>query len=405
MFEKDHSDVVRSNVEIALGVSSPSGERTESVFLRSLIQGMRCGVLIVDAERRLVLLNEPARRILELESVPSVGTPIDRAFPCHTQLVHALCASFDMDNPPNRAELHVDTGSNRTKSIGFTVSMVRGDDGELHGAAMFFKDLTPIELGQEQERLKDRLVALGQMAASMAHEIRNPLASIEITCDLLKRRLGPDSDDTELLGKITSEVRRLNRSLNACLQYVRPVSMNLAHSDLGSVLDEAIDVAEGRRGRPTIRVSRRFAGDIPPLLIDQWLLRQVFVNLVLNAFEAVGDAGEVCVETSRIDAPDAAGVPYPPPEATDGDPWSRAEEFVLVRIADNGTGIADEHRERIFQPFFTTKEQGSGIGLALAKKIVCSHHGLIDVNSTPGEGAEILVRLPLVPETVGGLTA
>jgi nitrogen-specific signal transduction histidine kinase len=360
-------------------------------FLRGLIDGMRCGVLSVDVEGRLALMNGQAQRLLALSRCPAPGTPLWQALPRHPRLVQLLSSSFRMTSLPNRAELQLDDG----RSIGFTVSLVRDPAGEPCGAAMFFKDLTPIEHREEQERLKDRLAALGQMAASIAHEIRNPLAAIEVTCKLLERRLVDQPACRDLLGKVAAEVQRLNRSVDCCLQYVRPVTPTLAVAELAPMLEEAIVVAVGRRGKSGIEVRRAFAPSIPPFLMDRGLLRQVFVNLVLNALEAVGEKGRVTVTAGLEPAPDAASIPYSPAGAS-GDPWADARELAIVRVADNGPGIDEEDRDRVFQPFFTTKTHGSGVGLAVAKKIVGGHRGMIDVTRAPQGGAEIVVRLPIV---------
>jgi signal transduction histidine kinase len=382
--------------DVRPAVARTDRERHEFSFLKGLIDGMRCGVLSIDPAGNLVLLNEHARRILDLPETPPPGTPLWRALPDYPELVRALTRSFQMSILPNRAEMELARGPRR--SIGFTLSMVHGGGGEPCGVAMFFKDLTPIEHKEEQERLKDRLAALGQMAASMAHEIRNPLAAIEVNCKLLGRRLAGDATCEGLLAKIKAEVDRLNRSVDSCLRYVRPVEANLVRSELVPLLEEAIGRIEERHPRPRIEIERRLEAGIPPFLMDRALLRQVFENLILNALEAVGDTGRVTVAAERVEAPGAASVPYQPSE-TPGDPWGEVQHFAVVRVFDTGPGIGEEDRDRIFHPFFTTKEHGSGVGLAVAKKIVSSHRGMIQVASAPDEGAEIVVRLPMVVRT------
>jgi signal transduction histidine kinase len=375
-----------------------NAELDELRFLKGLIDGMRCGILTIDDQYRLRLINGPARQILELNEPPESGTPLAEGLAGHPRLAQVLRESFDMSSLPNRAEIALGDGGTGGKTIGFTISLVRDTVGAPCGAAMFFKDLTQIEQQEEQHRLKDRLAALGEMAASTAHEIRNPLASIEVTCTLLKRRLGSDPSGQDLLAKIVDEVRRLDASVNSSLEFVRPVSLELVPTRILPLLEEAISIAEDRRGKPGIVVKRRFREEISPFLMDRARLRDVFVNLILNAMEAVGDEGTVTVRADALKTRQEASVPYRP--AGDGtvDPWQGVEQFVVVRVSDTGAGVAEEERDRIFYPFFTTKERGSGVGLATAKKIVGSHRGLIDVESTAGSGAEFSVRLPMVTQ-------
>ena len=367
---------------------------TREDFYRRLIEGMRCGILVIDASGRVVMVNEHARAILELHELPARGAAIEDALVEHPQLAAILRESFSMSLLPNRAEIDLKSRSENGKSIGFTLSLVPGPDGSPSGAALFFKDLTHVEHKEEQERLKDRLAALGQMAANLAHEIRNPLASIEVSSSLLKRRLPGEAAERELLDKIIAEVRRLNRTITSSLEFVRPVSLSLAFADLDSVLDEALSVALGRRRTPGLTVQRLRCPDCPPFLMDRGQLRQVFENLFLNAVEAIGDEGTLGIELSTVRAPAAATTPYRPagtPEA-----GSSFTAYAIVRVSDTGPGIPAESLDRLFYPFFTTKPNGSGVGLSIAKKIVDSHRGLVDVQSCVGSGSTFTVRLPMV---------
>jgi signal transduction histidine kinase len=339
------------------------------------------------------MVNRVAREVLDLPEV-AVGTPLSEALEAHPQLCHALDEAFGMTSLPNRAELEL--GDSAGKTIGFTLSMVRDADGKPLGAAIFFKDLTQIEHKEEQERTKDRLAALGQMAASLAHEIRNPLASIEVTCSLLKRRLTEDSNARELLGKIVTEVRRLDSTVGSSLEFVRPVQPRLEPTDLGPILNDAIASATERHGARAIDLERDFHLALPAFLMDRSLLRQVFENLILNALEAMGEAGTLRVSAEVFDAPSDTTVPYRPVDAKGSEPSPQVEQFVVVRVADTGPGIEAGDMDKIFYPLFTTKKRGSGIGLAVVRKIVDGHGGLIDVQSVPGPGAEFSVRLPVV---------
>ncbi len=361
----------------------------DTTFLRGLLSGIRCGVMAIDRRGSLVLINHHGCEILGLAQAPPAGTPIELALADHPNLVRVLGEAFDMVTLPNRAELDLGPKRREGTRIGFTVSHVRGDDGECAGAAIFFKDLTRIERSEEQKRLKDRLAALGAMAARMAHEVRNPLASIEVTCGLLRRRLAGEEAGRELVDRISDEVRRLNATVTSGLEFVKPVASNFHPGELLPLLKSSIVVAEGRRAAagPSIRLAR--SCEVPPFRMDPDQLRQVFENLLINATEAAGESGTVEVDIERVPAPAGAG---------EQDAWGGFEELVVVRVADDGPGISDEIKERIFHPFFTTKSQGSGVGLSTVKKIVDSHGGLIDVDRSSLGGARFTVRLPMILE-------
>jgi signal transduction histidine kinase len=363
------------------------GAVPDTAFLRGLLAGIRCGVLAIDRRGDLVVINNHGCEILGFDQSPRAGTPVDVALADHPNLVRVLADAFTLANLPSRAELDLGPRRREGTRIGFTVSHVPGDDGECAGAAVFFKDLTRIERSEEQERLKDRLAALGEMAARLAHEVRNPLASIEVTCGLLRRRLSNDEAGRDLIDKITEEVRRLNGTVTSSLEFVKPVASSFKAGELIPILDQSILVAQRHLGAEglTIRVKRRC--EIPPFRMDPDQLRQVFQNLLINAAEATGESGAVEIDIERVPAP--AG-------ASDQDPWSECDELVVVRVSDDGPGIPHETKERIFHPFFTTKRQGSGVGLSTVKKIVDNHGGLVDVDRGALGGARFTVRLPMM---------
>ena len=364
---------------------------TSSAFLRGLLDGMRCGILAVDRDGRLEILNDVGATMLGID-VPEPGRPLGEALADFPEIARVMIDSFAMSHLPNRAELALGDGK---RTIGFTLSFIEGHAGEPRGVAMFFKDLARIEQREEQDRLKDRLAALGQMAASMAHEIRNPLASIDVTCTLLRRKLGPAHEGMEPLNKIAAEVRRLNATITSSLEFVRPLQLRLERGPLHRVLIEAVAVACGRVGLPADAVTVQGEAQRVPLMIDQDRMRQVFENLILNALEAIPADGRVRVEVEHLSAaPVATLVPYLPSGPADA--WDESDEQIAVRVVDDGPGIPAEQRDRVFYPFYTTKEKGSGVGLSTVKKIVDGHRGLIDIEDVPGGGTAFTVRLPLV---------
>lgn len=352
-------------------VSSNPGE-----FAHWLVGSLRTGLLAVDDESRIVLLSPDAVRVLELdESAPHVGRPAAEVLAPHPALLTLLAEAQRGHELPSRAELELElAGGRERRPIGFTLVPVRDAAGATRGAALLFRDLTAFERHDEQARLRDRLAALGQMAAGLAHEIRNPLASIQVLVDLLKRGLGAGSGELELVEEIRGELESLTRIVNGSLAFVRPHAAMRAPVELAELAGEAL-----RRARARIPFDGAVELAVPAWLrpnLDEQQLESVLVNLIVNAFEAMQGAPADRRGLLRIEAALAEG------------------ELRLV-VSDNGPGVPPENRERIFYPFFTTRDQGTGVGLAEVHKAVVSHGGSIEVRERVGGGAVFLIHLPL----------
>jgi PAS domain S-box-containing protein len=368
---------------------SPPGDP----FYRHLFSSLRCGSITIDREGRITSINDLARRILEIVEPDLLGAPCSTALKNHPKLVSIFLESFRMKNQPNRAEMEIRLKDERKRTIGFSMPLIRNDAGDVLGAALLFRDLTQIEHHQEQEQLKERLAALGQMAAGMAHEIRNPLGGIEVTASLLRRRLASRPEEMALLDRIIGEVKRLNRTVVDSLEYVRPLHLELKPSSLSEVVTEALNSAMAFQEGKTIALSLDLDPALPSLWIDPDRIRDAVGNLIRNSFEAIPMAGSVRVEIRR----EALPVPLRT-DLHDVDPAApdSFDAYAVIRITDTGKGIPEEVHDRLFYPFFTTKQTGSGVGLPLARKIVEGHHGILDFESTVGRGSQFIVKLPLL---------
>jgi signal transduction histidine kinase len=370
-------------------------------FEEWILGSLSSGIVAIDRDGRLVALNAGAQRILGCPSadpVAALGRDCRDVLRAQPGVARLLLEALDGRSPLSRAELVLDGAADRLAStIGFTLAPVRDGDGRVRGAAMLFRDLTPIERAGEQERLRERLAALGQMAAGMAHEIRNPLASMEVLAGLLKRRLEGRPEEVELLAQLTRELRAVADSLTASLEFVRPASPARCAVDARELVEESLRTAVQRAGFAG-RVERRYDPDLPKLDADPELLRSVVTNLIVNACEATGGQGGaarlvLCVRSGMADPAArpvrvrAGGLP--------GADEARPVCEVSISVSDSGPGVPDELRERIFYPFFTTKERGSGMGLALAQKVAASHGGVLELDGGRGAGATFRLRLPL----------
>ncbi len=334
----------------------------------------------IDAAGRLAALSDEGARILGCAPA-SIGRPCDEVLAHQPEVARLLVSALDGRERAGRAETRLhETAGHDAFTIGYTLLPVRDDEGALAGAAMLFRDLTPYERRDEQDRLHDRLAALGQMAAGLAHELRNPLASVEVLAGLLKRRL-VDGEDRELVEELLEEVRTVASAVSASLAFVRPVAVSAEWIETAALL---ADVEERARRRTA------FAGTLgveveagaERLFADPTLLRRALVDVSINAIEAMDGPGQDRASELLL----RAG------PAVDG---------FRIDVDDTGPGVPEEIRERIFHPFFTTRPEGTGVGLAEAQKVAAAHAGSLAVQDAPGGGARFRMYLP-APEADAG---
>ncbi|HET7748745.1 MAG TPA: ATP-binding protein [Terriglobales bacterium] len=236
-----------------------------------------------------------------------------------------------------------------------------------------------LKVAQDEARRSERLAALGQLSAGLAHEIRNPLGVIKGSAEMLNQKLqGTAPLAQELAGYIYSEVNRLNALVARFLDFARPSRLQLQPVSPAALVNRALDAVQAQFPGAKIAVERRYADDLPQIQADEQLCEQVFVNLICNAYEAMnGSGGKLRVSIAPASAENVPGV--------------------AVEIQDSGPGVPAELREQIFNPFFTSKENGVGLGLSIVAKIVDDHRGAIRLKSPAGEGACFHVFLPAKP--------
>lgn len=356
------------------------GESLPDRFFRHLVLNLRNGVLAITDDGRIAAMNPGAYQVLGLMPNPSdLGQPYAEALRDCPEVVRVLDSAFETSNLPNRAEFRLrSTG----RAVGYTISKIHDDARNELGFTLFLKDLTRVEQIEERERLRDRLATLGGMAAAIAHEVKNPLASIEIMAGVLRRQLNDRPDAMETLGDIIKESRLANGIVVEVLEFVRPIRLQVEPLVLADVVRDAVDALESG----TAQVRTDIDEDLPELMADGSQLRQLLHNLMTNAIEAMEPGGVVDVKVT--------GIPEIRECSVTGQP---APGQVVIEVHDHGHGISEDDLERIFSPFFTTKPQGTGLGLSIVRKVVDAHDGIIEATSAPGRGTTFRVTLPVVP--------
>jgi signal transduction histidine kinase len=238
-----------------------------------------------------------------------------------------------------------------------------------------------LELQETQRQLfqSEKLAALGKLSAGIAHEIRNPLTSIKILIHSLIDEMATATSREKDLAVIESEIERVNKIIKQFLDFARPRPPSLELMDVRRVLDETLALVMYEMEAQGVSLEKEYASELPPVPMDREQMKQVFLNLLLNAIQAMEQGGQLKVSAALKNLL----------------PGARSDSFMEIFFQDTGKGIPEDMQARIFEPFFSTKEEGIGLGLPIAQRIVEEHRGEIRMESHPGKGTTFYLTLPL----------
>jgi two-component system sensor histidine kinase PilS (NtrC family) len=351
-------------------------------FHENVVRSMSSGLLITDMAGQVVSANDAAARILQLAEGQRQGWCAQKVF-SFIDIADVLARVEELDGGLNRAEGPYERNDGRKIILGVSYAPLRDEHGTVHGLIFNCQDITAIRAMEAEVKRAEQLAAVGRLAAAMAHEIRNPLASISGSMQLLRAELVRDEGSRRLMDIVAHEVERLNTTITDFLAYARPRPLECTEVDLHKLIAGALELL--RHGLPegsAVTIHTAYEPAVPPVTADPQELRQVIWNLCLNAVEAMQYRGTLTVRTA---------LPAPLP------PSSRAPvaQEVCIEVIDTGPGMSAEVQAKMFEPFFSTKEGGTGLGLATVDRIVYNHRGRLEVDSQPGQGTTMRVYLPL----------
>jgi len=336
-----------------------------------IISSLTAGLLVVGLQGEIRILNPAGRRTLDLPE--SLALEAYQRSPHQQPLLDVVNECLRLGTPiVRRAVVLPDTGGGATH-LGVTVSPLFDADTQLHGAICLFTDLTAVKDLEEQLRLKDSLATVGELTAGIAHEFRNGLATIQGYSKLLDLNALPESHRPYVEG-IRSETESLSQVVTNFLNFARPAQLTLTEVDLRGICERAAE--EIRPDARALGGEVHVQGEFGVIQGDEVLLRQAFSNLLRNALEACAGGAE-------------------PPRIVIQSDVDAAQKLSRIAVNDNGSGVAEAYRERVFRPFFTMKRNGTGLGLALVQKIIVFHNGRVTIASTAYGGASFQVTLPI----------
>lgn len=332
-------------------------------FLDNILSSVSSGILVYDKEGRISHHNAAAEELLGLEFDDIDGISGGELFAGDTKPeISALC-TLESGEEFRSEEKTITLADGAELPVAVSTSLMRDHSGDVVGVVEVLHDLRKIRLLEEEITRVQALAALGEIAATIAHEVRNPLGGIAGFASLLKRDLPEDHPGQRMVDKIIIGVDNLNNSVSSLLMYARDINLSPRDVELRNFMDEIVTYfsADINHDSGKYSISTKLNPHDITWRLDPEQFRQAIVNLLYNAVQAMPDGGDI-----RLSA--------------------RADQDLMVEVSDSGPGIENRVRERIFTPFFTTKEGGTGLGLATVKKIVDAHRGKIDVVSDPGKG-------------------
>ncbi|MBI2447612.1 MAG: PAS domain S-box protein [Candidatus Omnitrophica bacterium] len=352
----------------------------EVVSLRRLneciLKNMGSGLIATNKNDAIIYMNQAAEMILGCEIKDVWESNISSLFGE---------GAVDISHQFAHKEIKFNKENGKVIPIGYNVSELKDEDGNGRGKVFVFRDLTVIKDMEERIRRQERFSAVGEMATGLAHEIRNPLASISGSVEMLRNDcLNKETEHSKLMDIILKETDRLNGIVSGFLDFARSRPVKLGVHNLNEILNECIMLIKNdKQFNQKVNIIYSYKDGTHPPWVDDELtsyvdaeeIKQVFLNILINACDAMPDGGNLTVTTYLENLPHQG-------------------EFVGVSFSDTGCGIRNEDLKRIFEPFRTTKYKGIGIGLAIANRIVQNHNGSIDVESEFGRGSKFIVRLP-----------
>jgi signal transduction histidine kinase len=347
--------------------------------LDSIMANLQDGILLFTAEGRAALVYDSVERFLGIPRTRLFGGSIDRIFTLETKIGRLVRDAFENGNTLDQEEVETETGRRVQVSLDFVVDQDSAPGASL-GALLTLHDLESVRELESELELSRRLAAIGRLTSGVGHEVKNPINAIVVHLELLRNKLsGPDARAMRHLEIIESEIQRLDRVVQTLVDFSRPVELQLKEQDLRRIVSGVLMLASAELETHNVRVSSHMPERPMITKVDADLIKQAILNVVLNGAQAMSQGGDLHV-TLREDGRMAA-----------------------IEISDSGSGIPDDIRAKIFDLYFTTRKDGSGIGLAMTYRIIQLHNGSIDVQSEQNIGSTFTLKLPLLASAEGKL--
>jgi len=357
-------------------------------FYKSIIQNLSSGLIALDLDGGITFANQPAAQLLGYDRQEILKKNIKEIFGNDEESQKSLRALFISQKRINEKEVHFITRNGASIRVGLSSSQIHDENNEFDGVIILFRDLTEIHHLKMQIEKMERLALIGELSAGIAHEIRNPLAGIKAAAQLLQEGGSGNGFNQQVIERIIREVDRANKLLMEFFKFAKPSKPKLNFHDIDLIIDGVALLLAPQMKKSKVELITQFGKEIPEAYVDDTQLEQVIINLFLNAIDAMPEGGKLEVKTYR------KLINILGNEKTDFEPDENQLDYVFIEIRDNGVGISPRNLNKIFNPFFTTKKNGLGLGLPICSRLVSENGGNLDLQSEDGKGAIVTVALP-----------
>src|SRR5271166_6387385 len=348
--------------------------------LDQIMETLQDGLVLFTSDTRVVLVSASAERFIGRARGEILGNTVESAFSDATKLGLIVLDSFALHQPIPQREIELENG----RRIQITLDFI-AERGERIGALLTMRDAESVRRIENEIELSRRLAAIGRLTSGVAHEVKNPINAIVVHLELLREKMRADDPDSrrhmDIIGR---EIHRLDRVVQTLVDFNRPVELRLSDFDLRRLTEDVALLASPEAARQGVKVETEFDGEALPVHADADLIKQALLNVVLNGVQAMSNGGMLSIVARRDDT------------------------AATIEVRDQGSGIAPEIRDKIFNLYFTTKRAGSGIGLAMSYRVLQLHNGALDFVTEMGHGTTFRLVLPLAaapePESVEAVT-
>lgn len=374
---------IRLNADGELAILGTALNEMVASINRYMLQSMSGGMIIVNDRCEIVSMSGDAELVLGVTADRIVGGHIKNVFPDAPQnkLFHEIIEAAVRGRKTSPTQQLLVTTDERTEiPITMSTSLLRDMDDTLIGLTISFEDVKQLRRIEEQIRRVDRLTTLGGLAASVAHQVRNPLCSIRGLAQLIRENRPEDQSLSDYSNVILSDVDRIDQVITRLMNMLQPTQTDWTLQDVNDILKETVALARHEIRDKEIEISEQYSDSLPVIYAQRENLIHAFLNIVVNALQAIEQKGRVEVRTKALASVDKS---------------IRKTTGILVEIEDDGPGISPETLNNIFSPGFTTKDNGSGFGLTITRQTFEAHGGEVSVKSAPGSGATFSIWLPL----------